>query len=143
MNKDYLIEFDADGNRGTTYAAGIHYYVLPDGTTQDGSIKVAEKLAAGYVFVDQDDYANLLGNNDDKQIYIYKDGAFSPKPAYVPTEAETKQAKINTIKAKYNTQLDSLVTARVKAAMLGADTSKIDAQYKSTLTAMSTEIKNA
>ena len=60
-----------------------------------------------------------------------------------PTETEQKTAKINTIKAKYNSQLDAMVTARVKATMLGADTSKIDANYKNTLAAMATEIKNA
>ena len=60
-----------------------------------------------------------------------------------PTEAEKKAAKINTIKAKYNSQLDAMVTARVKATMLGADTSKIDANYKNTLAAMVAEIKNA
>lgn len=60
-----------------------------------------------------------------------------------PTETEKKTAKINTIKAKYNSQLDAMVTARVKATMLGADTSKIDANYKNALAAMATEIKNA
>lgn len=60
-----------------------------------------------------------------------------------PTESEKKSAKINTIKAKYNSQLDAMVTARVKATMLGADTSKIDANYKNTLAAMAAEIKNA
>lgn len=60
-----------------------------------------------------------------------------------PTESEKKAAKINTIKAKYNSQLDAMVTARVKATMLGADTSKIDANYKNTLAAMAAEIKNA
>lgn len=60
-----------------------------------------------------------------------------------PTETEKKTAKINTIKAKYNSQLDAMVTARVKATMLGADTSKIDSQYKNTLANMAAEIKNA
>ena len=60
-----------------------------------------------------------------------------------PTETEKKTAKINAIKAKYNSQLDAMVTARVKATMLGADTSKIDANYKNTLAAMAAEIKNA
>lgn len=60
-----------------------------------------------------------------------------------PTETEKKTATINAIKAKYNSQLDAMVTARVKATMLGADTSKIDANYKNTLAAMATEIKNA
>lgn len=69
------------------------------------------------------------------------------KPAaYVapePTAAEKKASAIATIKAKYQPQLDSLVDARVKAEMLGADTSKIDSQYKTTLANMAAEIKNA
>ena len=60
-----------------------------------------------------------------------------------PTAAEKKASAIATIKAKYQPQLDSLVEARVKAEMLGSDTSKIDTQYKTLLTTMSTEIKNA
>ncbi len=60
-----------------------------------------------------------------------------------PTETEKKTATINAIKAKYNNKLDAMVTARVKATMLGADTSKIDANYKNTLAAMAVEIKNA
>lgn len=60
-----------------------------------------------------------------------------------PTEAEKKAATISSIKAKYNAQLDAMVTTRVKATMLGADTSKIDAKYKNTLAAMAAEIKNA
>lgn len=60
-----------------------------------------------------------------------------------PTETEKKTATINAIKAKYNSKLDAMVTARVKATMLGADTSKIDANYKNTLSAMAAEIKNA
>ena len=69
------------------------------------------------------------------------------KPAvYVapePTAAEKKAAAIATIKAKYQPQLDNLVEARVKAEMLSSDTSKIDEQYKTLLTSMSAEIKNA
>lgn len=60
-----------------------------------------------------------------------------------PTAAEKKASAIATIKAKYQPQLDNLVDARVKAEMLGSDTSKIDTQYKTLLTSMSTEIKNA
>lgn len=60
-----------------------------------------------------------------------------------PTSAEKKAYAISAIKAKYQPQLDSLVDARVKAEMLGSDTSKIDTQYKTLLTSMSAEIKNA
>lgn len=76
----------------------------------------------------------------------YVRGADGKPVAYVapePTAAEKKASAIAAIKAKYQTQLDSLVEARVKAAMLGADTSKIDSQYKTTLANMTAEIKNA
>lgn len=76
----------------------------------------------------------------------YIRGSDGKPAAYVapePTAAEKKVSAIATIKAKYQPQLDSLVEARVKAEMLGSDTSKIDTQYKTLLTSMSTEIKNA
>ena len=76
----------------------------------------------------------------------YVRGADGKPVAYVapePTAAEKKASAIATIKAKYQPQMDSLVEARVKAEMLGSDTSKIDTQYKTLLTSMSAEIKNA
>lgn len=142
--KDYLIKFNSDGRRGTTYADGVHYYVDPDGNVTDGSVKVADLLAYGYVFVDQANYNNLLGNNTDRKEYCRQsDGTFAPYVAPEPTAAEKKASAIATIKAKYQPTLDSLVDARVKAAMLGSDTTKIDSQYKTTLANMATEIKNA
>lgn len=71
------------------------------------------------------------------------DGKPIPYVVPEPTAAEKKASAIATIKAKYQPQLDSLVDARVKAEMLGSDTSKIDTQYKTLLTSMSAEIKNA
>lgn len=142
--KDYLIKFNSDGRRGTTYADGVHYYVDPDGNVTDGSVKVADLLAYGYVFVDQANYNNLLGNNTDRKEYCRQsDGTFAPYVAPEPTAAEKKASAIATIKTKYQPTLDNLVEARLKAAMMGADTSKIDSQYKTTLVAMATEIKNA
>ena len=76
----------------------------------------------------------------------YVRGADDKPIAYVapePTAAEKKASAIATIKAKYQPTLDNLVEAKVKAAMLGADTSKIDSQYKTTLANMAVEIKNA
>lgn len=141
--KDYLIQFNADGRRGATYAAGVHYYVDDKGNAINGSVNIRKLLNDGYVFVETEDYMNLLGNNSDKKEYILSGETFVPKPDYVPTETEEKQAAIATIKAKYQPTIDSLVDARVKAAMLGADTTKIDSQYKTTLANMATEIKNA
>mgnify|MGYP005933552887 CR=1 FL=1 len=142
--KDYLIKFNDDGRRGTTYADGVHYYVDQAGNVTDGSVNVQDLLNQGFVFVDADDYNNLLGNNSEHKEYCRQsDGTFAPYVAPDPTESEKKAATISSIKAKYNTQLDAMVTARVKATMLGADTSKIDANYKNTLAAMAAEIKNA
>lgn len=142
--KDYLIKFNSDGRRGTTYADGVHYYVDPDGNVTDGSVKVADLLEYGYVFVDQANYNNLLGNNTDRKEYCRQsDGTFAPYVAPEPTAAEKKASAIATIKAKYQPTLDNLVEARLKAAMMGADTSEIDSQYKTTLTNMAVEIKNA
>lgn len=76
----------------------------------------------------------------------YIRGSDGKPAAYVapePTSAEKKASAIAAIKAKYQPQIDALIEARVKADMMGADTSKIDSRYKSVLTAMSTEIKNA
>lgn len=76
----------------------------------------------------------------------YVRGTDGKPVAYVapePTSAEKKASAISAIKAKYQPQLDSLVDARVKAEMLGSDTSKINTQYKTLLTSMSAEIKNA
>lgn len=76
----------------------------------------------------------------------YVRGADGKLAAYVapePTSAEKKASAIAAIKAQYQPQIDALIEARVKADMMGSDTSKIDSRYKSVLTAMSTEIKNA
>lgn len=142
--KDYLIQFGSDGRRKTTYASGVHYYVDKQGNVTDGSIKVRDLVDKGFIFVNTDDYNNLLGNNPEHKEYCRQsDGTFAPYVAPEPTESEKKAVTISSIKAKYNAQLDAMVTARVKATMLGADTSKIDANYKNTLAAMAAEIKNA
>lgn len=89
--KDYLIKFNSDGRRGTTYADGIHYYVDPDGNVTDGSVKVQDLLNQGFVFVSTDDYNNLLGNNSDKKEYCRQsDGTFAPYVAPEPTAEEKK-----------------------------------------------------
>ena len=71
------------------------------------------------------------------------DGKPTPYVPPEPSETEKKKMAIAEIKSKYQKQIDALTGARVKAAMLGADTSKIDSQYKTTLANMAAEIKNA
>lgn len=140
----YIVGFKSDGSR----AAGKICMFDPI-KHQDKLEAEAEKMKADNAdivtvkAVTTADYMNLLGNNTDSKEYLLSGNTFIPKPDYVPTEAENKQAAIATIKAKYQPTLDSLVEARVKAAMLGADTTKIDSQYKTTLASMTAEIKNA
>lgn len=119
--KDYLILFDAEGNRGATYAAGVHYTVDADGTLHDGSINVQDMLKKGYVFVEFSDYMNLLGNNKDNQVYIYKDGKFIPKPPHVPTAEETQAADLAKLDADYGTQLNDLKEQILVAATVDQD----------------------
>ena len=140
----YIVGFKSDGSR----VAGKICMFDPI-KHQDKLEAETEKMKADNAdivtvkAVTTEDYMNLLGNNADSKEYILSGDTYIPKPDYVPTEAEKKQAAIATIKAKYQPTLDSLVEARVKAAMLGADTAKIDGQYKATLANISTEIKNS
>ena len=77
--KDYLIKFGDDGRRGATYADGVHYQVASDGIVQSTSIDVDSLLQQGYVFVDANDYNNLLGNNSERREYCRQpDGSFVP-----------------------------------------------------------------
>lgn len=106
--------------------------LLEEGKKLFGDAAVVEIITA-------EDYNKYVSGE-----YIRGEGG---KPAaYVapePTAAEKKASAIATIKAKYQPQLDRLEEARVKAEMLGSDTSKIDTQYKTLLISMSAEIKNA
>lgn len=104
---------------------------------EEGKSKFAD--AAVVEIITAEDYDKYVSGE-------YIRGSDGKPAAYVapePTAAEKKASAIANIKAKYQPQLDSLVEARVKAEMLGSDTSKIDTQYKTLLTSMSAEIKNA
>ena len=144
-NVDYYIAgFKADGSRAVGKICMFDPVQHPDKLEAEAAKMKADNADIVTVkAVTTEDYMNLLGNNADSKEYILSGETFVPKPDYVPTEAEKKQAAISTIKAKYQPTLDSLVEARVKAAMLGIDTAKIDGQYKTTLTNMATEIKDA
>jgi hypothetical protein len=137
----YCAAFDADGKR--IYSAICDFDPMKDKNAdklQALKDKAKETVsdAAVIEIITADDFNAYLGGK-----VRGSDGKPTEYVAPEPTESEKKQAAIATIKAKYNSQLDAMVTARVKAAMLGADTSKIDANYKNTLAAMAAEIKNA
>lgn len=142
-NVDYYVAgFDADGKRVGSLICDFD----PNKDKNADKLSVLIDKAKG-IFTDAEvvevisaaDYAMYLSGD-------YVRGAEGKPVAYVapePTAAEKKASAIATIRAKYQPQLDSLVEARVKAEMLRSDTSKIDTQYKTLLTSMSTEIKNA
>lgn len=140
----YIVGFKADGSRATGKICMFDPIKHPDKLEAEAAKMKADNVDIVTVkAVTTEDYMNLLGNNTDSKEYILSGSTFVPKPDYVPTEAEKKQSAIAVIKAKYQSTLDNLVEARVKAAMLGADTAKIDSQYKTTLANMAAEIKNA
>lgn len=140
----YIVGFKADGRRAYSAICKFDQDKYPEKLEEEANkIKSENTDIITVKAVTADDYMNLLGNNSEGKEYILSGDTFIPKPDYVPTEAEKKQAAISTIKAKYQPTLDSLVEARVKAAMLGVGTTKIDSQYKTTLASMATEIKDA
>lgn len=123
--KDYLIKFNSDGRRGTTYADGVHYYVDPDGNVTDGSVKVADLLAYGYVFVDQANYNNLLGNNTDRKEYCRQsDGTFAPYVAPEPTEEEKAAAEKASLDSEYEANKSEMLAA-LQAAQLAGNTGAV------------------
>lgn len=118
--KDYLIKFNNDGRRGATYAANVHYYVNEDGSTADGSVEVDELLEQGFVFVDKDDYNNLLGNNDASQEYCRQsDGTFAPYVAPEPTAEEQATTKQNELDAEYASAQQELGQSLLVATLNG------------------------
>lgn len=123
--KDYLIKFNADGRRGTTYADGVHYFVQPDGTVKDGSVKVQDMLDQGFVFVDTADYLNLLGNNDDKKEYCRQsNGTFAPYVAPEPTAEEKAAAEKASLDSEYEANKSEMLAA-LQAAQLAGNTDAV------------------
>lgn len=123
--KDYLIKFGDDGRRGATYAAGVHYYIDPDGAVTDGNIKVQDLLDHGFVFVSSKDYNNLLGNNDKNQEYCRQsDGTFAPYVAPEPTAEEKAAAERAQIDSDYNSSVAEL-QASMQIAQLNNDSDAI------------------
>lgn len=137
----YCAAFDADGKR--VYSAICDFDPAKEKNADKiqalkDKAKEAVSDAAVIEIITADDFNEYLNGK-----IRGSDGKPAEYVAPEPTESEKKTATISAIKAKYNAQLDAMVTAHVKSAMLGTDTSKIDANYKNTLAAMAAEIKNA
>lgn len=128
--KDYLIKFNSDGRRGTTYADGVHYFVDPDGNVTDGSVKVQDLLGQGFIFVDASDYANLLGNNSDHAEYCRQsDGTFAPYVAPEPTAEEKAAAQKAELASEYESSKAEMLTA-LQAAQLAGNTDAVTSIQK-------------
>ena len=140
--KYYCSGFDKDGKRVGSIICDFD----PEKSKNKEKLQALIEEGKG-IFSDADVVEIISADDYDKYVSgEYIRGADGRPAVYVPPEptaAEKKASAIATIRAKYQPQLDSLVEARVKAEMLGSDTSKIDTQYKTLLTSMSTEIKNA
>ena len=118
--KDYLIKFNDDGRRGTTYADGVHYYVDQAGSVTDGSVKVQDLLNQGFVFVDADDYNNLLGNNSGHKEYCRQsDGTFAPYVAPEPTAEEKAAAEKYKLASEYEANKTEMLNALQSATLAG------------------------
>lgn len=108
---DYLIKFDADGNRGETHDAVF----MTD-------VEIADYQARGFIGVSTADYMNLLGNNAEHQQYIRQsDGMYVPKPAYVPTAAEEQAAKLSELDNEYAAKLEDNKNSIIVAATVDQD----------------------
>lgn len=128
--KDYLIKFNSDGRRGTTYADGVHYFVNPDGNVTDGSVKVQDLLNQGFIFVDASDYANLLGNNSDHAEYCRQsDGTFAPYVAPEPTAEEKAAAQKAELASEYESNKAEMLTA-LQAAQFAGNTDAVTSIQK-------------
>ena len=114
-NKDYLIQFNEDGSRGTTYTNNIHYQVIEPqeiieineegtktvtGYTDEEIINLVDGfdyqkcLDEGYEWISDKIYQKLLGNFDGQE-YIKQDDTYIPKPPYEPSLDELKEVKLN------------------------------------------------
>lgn len=108
---DYLIKFDADGNRGETHDAAFM-------SEED----IANYKGQGFIEVSTADYMNLLGNNADNQPYIRQnDGTFLPKPPYVPTPEEAQAAKLSALDNEYAEKLNDNKNSIIVAATVDQD----------------------
>lgn len=92
----YLIKFDADGNRTTTYADTVHFD-YNGGEAVGTTIDVEECLKEGFIFVNEADYQKLLGNVPEG-VHIYKDGEFVPAPEPEPDMKALKAAKLDEVR---------------------------------------------
>ena len=131
---DYLIKFDADGNRGETHDAAF--------MTAD---EIADYKSRGFVAVSTKDYMKLLGNNEQgiRHIYCADEGTFIPEPEYEPTDAEVIAMRADEIASDYEPQLSELKDSLVTAVLMGdlELQAEIKTEYAELVTAYNNELE--
>lgn len=127
-NKDYLIKFNDDGSRNTTYANNIHYKIIEpkaiieiDSNKKQNIIGYTEKeiinlidnfdyqkcLNEGFEWISNEDYQKLLGNFDGNE-YIKSNNTFIPKPPYIPSLDKLKKIKLKEAGKLFAEKRDSI-----------------------------------
>lgn len=129
----YLIKFNENGERGITYAEGVHFVM------QNG--KPVGCDTEGFTLVDDAVYQKLIGNVDGKE-YLYKDGKVVEKKAPEPSVEEVKAAKLAEIKdwtaaaitggfvsagVRYDSDIDTQIT--MQGICLAVDTPRFAEEY--------------
>lgn len=132
---NYLFVIDKDGNRITSLLDGLH------GNGEKELIERAKKEFpnAQYVYSDEDMQQEFYAGK------VFVDGRMQDAPIIEPTLSEIKKAKIAEIKAKYEVKFAAYesVVARARLANNEATITKLQVAYKSDITAMAEEIKEA
>ena len=124
----YFAEFDTEGNKTAGYVA--------DGMPW-GEDDIREKFPNAVEISEEDQEKYSAG-------YIRGiDGKPKEKPAYVPTDTEVKQAKIDALNSNYNAQFEEL-SKSLGLASLANDTgliAELRTEYTSLKTAYAAELE--
>lgn len=136
MNR-YLHILDKNGNRITSIVDNMLEPLGEDAIR----VKAKKQFPEGsqYIYGGDDMLDEFLAGK------IYKNGKFVDVPVAEPSTAEIKKAKVAEIKAKYEEKFKLDESALVRARLAGNDkqVEVIQARYKSNMSMMAKEIKEA
>lgn len=136
----YLIKFNSDGYRETTFAENVHFFRHGDQFIGMG-IDVDQCQEEGYIFVGDDDYQLLLGNGGTGE-HIYKDGRFIPAPPPVRNIEEVRSVILEQVRqetaehiaggfisggVRYDSDMDTQIT--MQGICLSVDSDRFKEEY--------------
>lgn len=137
----YLIKFDENGRRGTTYAESVHFIDQGGALIGIGNINPDACLKSGFVLVKDEEYQLLLGNGG-KGEHIYKDGRFIPAPPPVRDIEEVRSAVLEQVRqetaehitggfisggVRYDSDMDTQIT--MQGICLSVDSDRFKEEY--------------